>query len=165
LPDVNVIDNPDYNAEDVFSSKYLLHDITDIEISLNPEYVGEWLVYGKVKKVAFPSNEIDGQLLYDFFIQNGDINSDGEVEFMNWRGIRFLDTGIVETNSGNQVLDYTQSDFWGSIWSDGWIISETEQTRAHAIIYKGDETLLFFELKNGDYFRGRAPTYMVFKKQ
>lgn len=33
LPDISVIENPDYNAEDVFSSKYLLHDVTDIEIS------------------------------------------------------------------------------------------------------------------------------------
>jgi hypothetical protein len=162
LEDAKVIDNPEYKPGDLFSSRFLIQDNLDIPIVLNPEYIGEWKVYGQYQ-VNLPFDEITAQNLYSLFKKDGKILEGGEKD-SNWRGIWFHDDGSVETDSGNQVQDYTKSDFWGTRWTDGWIISDTEMTRSHSIIYNGDETLLFFELKNGDYRRGYAPTYMVFKK-
>jgi hypothetical protein len=162
LEDANVIENPEYKPGELFSSRFLIQDNLNISIALNPEYIGEWKIYGQ-SQVDLPAEQISAKNLFINFQKDGEILSGSEKD-SNWRGIWFYDDGSVETDSGNQVMDYTKSDFWGTRWTDGWVISDTEMSRSHSIIYNGDETLLFFELKNGDYRRGYAPTYMVFKK-
>lgn len=164
LPDLTIIDNPEYNSSKMFSHKYSLEDNIDIPFILNADYLGEWVVYGSIDKVNIPHEEVSSETLFNLLKVKGYILT-GDEKDSNWRGIRFFENSIVETDSGNQVMTYTQSDFWGSQWTDGWIISEKEKAKAHSIIYKGDDYLLFFELKNGDYFRGSAPSYIVFKKQ
>lgn len=163
LEDAQVIKDPDYKSSDVYSSKYMIQDNLDVPIDLNPDYLGEWKAYGMIDKVDLPANQINSQNLFEVFQRKGDILSGNEKD-SSWRGIRFLDDGSVETDSGLHQ-GFIQYDFWGTRWTDGWIISDTEMARSHSIIYNGDEALLFFELKNGDYSRGSAPTYMVFIKQ
>ena len=108
--------------------------------------------------------DLTSQYIYDMFLQKGVVKTGNEKD-SNWKGLLFEENGKVKMDVGNQKSGFNYSEFWGTRWTDGWIISNESRTKSHAYYYKTqDREFIFLELKNGDYNRGRAPLWMVFSR-
>lgn len=159
-----VIPNPDWNERDPFSSRFWIVDPPLSPMGIDPRWVGTWRFL--ISGAGRPQGPIDLAWLQAHTKLPDVAEREVTKEGGSWRGLRLNADGTVDADSGNVRAFRRATVFPGARWVEGWVISDEWKTNS-PLFYSSDpkREYLWLVLKNGDYFRGSPPNWVVFSRE